>query len=496
MWPVVVVGAGPAGCAAAILLAQRGVQTLLVDRWPEVYPQPRAVHLDDEVHRILGRLHVDDEFAAISRPALGLQLVDRRLRTIGRIVRDPSSSVQGYPQANMFDQPALEAVLRRRLIQLDAISFRSGVEVESVEFGPADGSPATIVLSDRVSGGTERIAARFVVGADGSHSAVRASIGASLRTLGFEQRWLVIDAEIDDGLGHWEGVHQLCDSRRAGTYMRIGATRHRWEFRLLEHETSADFSTPEQVEALIRPWLGHRPLTDVRIVRAAEYTFRGAVADRWSRGPVFLIGDAAHLTPPFIGQGMGAGLRDAANLTWKLAGVIEGGMDPSVLETYEQERRPHATLMIRAAMLLGVTMTGGGRPGDLVRQAVTPVVARALARVGPFAEGATPALRRSPLVTRGLRDRLAGRLCPNVCDLGRLDSLTEGRWALVSRVPLSPSVIAAASTCDCAVVDADGAMASWLEAADRPAALIRPDGTVMASGEPVDLTGALIALAG
>src|SRR5262249_14788369 len=158
------------------------------------------------------------------------------------------------------------------------------------------------------------------------------AIGAKLDSLGFEQRWLVVDVETTVELGHWEGVHQLCDTNRAGTYMRIGLTRHRWEFQLQAEETFHHFGTIDQLAPLLRPWVGSTALTDLVVVRAAEYTFRAAVADRWRQGPVFLLGDAAHLTPPFVGQGLGAGLRDADNLAWKLHGVVTGRLDPSTLD--------------------------------------------------------------------------------------------------------------------------------------------------------------------
>src|SRR6185369_12954256 len=141
-----------------------------------------------------------------------------------------------------------------------------------------------------------------------------------------------------------------CDPERAGTYMRIGATRYRWEFQLQDGETAADFATLDALGPLIRPWVQHVSGAELRLVRVAEYTFRAQLADRWHRGRIFLLGDAAHLTPPFIGQGMGAGLRDAMNLAWKLAGVLSETLPGDVLETYEQERKPHAQHMIRLAL--------------------------------------------------------------------------------------------------------------------------------------------------
>ena len=141
-----------------------------------------------------------------------------------------------------------------------------------------------------------------------------------MRDLKFEQRWLVVDVATDADLHQWEGVHQVCDPARAGTYMRIGETRYRWEFRLLAGESAEDFRTLAALRSLIEPWTAGVSDDRLDLLRVAEYTFRAQIADRWRRGNVFLLGDAAHLTPPFVGQGMGAGLRDAMNLAWKLAG--------------------------------------------------------------------------------------------------------------------------------------------------------------------------------
>ncbi len=159
-----------------------------------------------------------------------------------------------------------------------------------------------------------------------------------MQDLHLEQRWLVVDVDTDADLAQWEGVHQLCDPPRAGTYMRVGATRYRWEFRLRPGESENDFRGVGRLHPLISPWTGNVPVDRLRLVRLAEYTFRARLADRWRDRRVFLLGDAAHLTPPFIGQGMGAGVRDAANLAWKLAGVLDGTLPERVLDTYQAER--------------------------------------------------------------------------------------------------------------------------------------------------------------
>lgn len=385
--PVAVIGAGPTGMTAATLLAQHGIDTLMLDRWPDVYPQPRAVHLDDEVYQILDRLGIAEKFAAISRPALGLQLVDEHHRVLARFRREGRR--RGFPRANMFDQPELERLLRDNLSRYPQIRLRGGVEVVDV----TPGTPAHIVLADG-----EVISADYVLGCDGANSLVRNRIGAVMQDLKFDQRWLVVDIATTADLRQWDGVHQVCSAHRAATYMRIGDTRYRWEFQLLAGESAADYASLDALRPFIAPWVPEG--TELDLVRVAEYTFRAQLADRWRRGNLFLLGDAAHLTPPFIGQGMGAGLRDAMNLAGKLAGVINAERDAAVLDTYERERQPHARMMIRLALAVGRAMTGGGRTGDLARRAAATalIVPRAAARRlhGRTANVAPEFARRTP----------------------------------------------------------------------------------------------------
>jgi 3-(3-hydroxy-phenyl)propionate hydroxylase len=487
--PVVIVGAGPTGVTAATLLAQYGLESLVLDRWPDVYPQPRAVHLDDEIYRIIARLGIADEFAAISRPAHGLRLLDNTMRVLAEFRRDTACGVNGFPQANMFDQPEFEVLLRNNLKRHRHATLRGDTEVVGIT-DQGDGH-VRVAFTDRTDGREHAVEADYVLGCDGANSVVRAAIGSTMRDLNFEQRWLVVDVATDVDLDQWEGVHQVCDPQRAGTYMRIGDARYRWEFRLLPGETAEDYASLAALKPLIAPWTANAADEELELIRVTEYTFRAQIADTWRRGNVFLLGDAAHLTPPFIGQGMGAGIRDAVNLSWKLAAVLTGDLPHAVLDSYEQERKPHTRALIWLALTVGRSMTSGGELGNLARRIIVPQMHLIPGLRAKVVDSTTPALRHSTLVHRSRRHRrLTGTLCPNavLADGRRLDEIIGTGFALVSAVPVTAAQQARLEHRGAVlhIAEAGTDLAEWLRQGRAAAAVVRPDRTAMRAGSQID----------
>lgn len=411
---VVIVGAGPTGVVAAHLLAQRGIDVLMIEREHAPYPLPRAVHFDDEIFRVFQAIGLREEIAARSRAMPGMQLVDRSLRPIFELPRRMDGGQHGLPESSFFDQPDLELVLRDGLAKRRGVTFLSGTEMESIEQGRDDGpAPVRVTLRDRETGALSEVWAHFVLACDGARSRTRGFVGAEMEDLGFDETWLVVDVRAPAPFVAFTGTQQVCDPARPSTYMPVVEDRHRWEFMLVPGDVPAEMMRPERVRELVRPWLGDRDPATLEVIRTAVYTFRSIVARPWRRDRVFLLGDAAHQTPPFLGQGLCAGVRDAANLAWKLALHLRGEADARILDTYESERRPHARRVIRAAVMVGRAMMRGTPAQLALQNRLTRVVGRLLGSEDVLAERLFGQLGRGPLV-RPARRRgdLAGRFLP------------------------------------------------------------------------------------
>ncbi len=337
-----IVGYGPVGSTLAILLGQLGRSVIVLDRWPEPYSLPRAVHFDHEVGRILQACGIGDELRRITEPGDIYEwrnATGETLLRFGRIGDGPS----GWPLSSMFNQPALEALLDVRVQDLPGVEVRRGVEVADVS---EDGDGVTLHTAHR---GDVRV--RYVVGCDGANSTIRSAVDLPVHDLGYFFDWLVVDVILDEARVFYPVNLQICDPARPTTVVSGGPGRRRWEFMRLPDETVGELNEEHRAWHLLAPWDVHPG--NARLERHAVYTFRARYAEKWRAARVFIAGDAAHLTPPFAGQGMCAGVRDAANLAWKLDLVLTGLAPDSLLDTYQQERLPSVRASIEFAMELG-----------------------------------------------------------------------------------------------------------------------------------------------
>jgi flavoprotein hydroxylase len=336
---VAVVGCGPVGLTLAVLLAQRGHSVTMLERWAHPYPLPRAVHIDHEVARILQSAGIGAELERISEPADVYEWRNGHGTTLLRLGRG-GAGASGWPLSLMFHQPALEAVLERHARDL-GVEIRRGCPV-------TDLSQHQRVVALATADG-EVVEARYAVGCDGANSTVRTLLDVPMTELGFFYDWLIVDVVLHDDRVFDPVNVQICDPARPTTVVSGGPGRRRWEFMRLDHEA------PDELETrgweLLEPW-GVRP-DNATMERRAVYTFAARYAERWRSGRVLLAGDAAHQMPPFAGQGLCAGIRDAANLAWKLDLVLTGAAADTLLDTYDEERVPSARQAIEFSIELG-----------------------------------------------------------------------------------------------------------------------------------------------
>lgn len=341
MYDVAIVGAGPVGVIAADLCGAYGLSAVAFDREADVYNLPRAAALYDDVQRILDNAGLLDAVLPNTDVMAGAEFVDAAgQRIIGLEVPPELRTSNGYPPLLNIEQPGLERALRSCLAKHAGVELRVAHEVISIEQGD---DHVDVVVRDLATGKTASVQARWLIGADGASSFVRKTCGISWQSLGYDCEWLVIDLELTRDVELPRLCQQICDPERATTFVPMPGKLRRWEFQLKPGETRAEMEDHDRVWELLRPWMSRN---DARIRRAVVYRFHSTIAGTFRRGRVFLAGDAAHQTPPFLGQGLCTGVRDVDNLIWKLAAVRRGQAGDALLDTYSAERRPLAVAMV------------------------------------------------------------------------------------------------------------------------------------------------------
>jgi 3-(3-hydroxy-phenyl)propionate hydroxylase len=344
---VIVVGSGPVGMTLAGLLGGRGISTLVLEKDSDVFALPRAAHIDHTGLRTMQEIGCLDELMARMVPNRGLVLADQQLRPLITVPGD-QGSLSGLPASMYFHQPEFDRTLEGHIRALDAVEVRRDEEVVSFQ---QDGDGVTVAHRSTKTGEQARVRGRWLVGCDGASSLVREALGIELDSLTFDERWLVLDlAQTGQHADVPDYAIQVCDPRRPWVANPIPGGRYRAEFRLFDDETIETLSTTELLDRVLAPLLS---AAEFEVERKAIYTFHGLIARQWRRGRVLVAGDAAHQMPPFLGQGMCSGIRDAANLAWKLSGVVSGALDDQLLDTYQAERAPHVRSVAASAVAFG-----------------------------------------------------------------------------------------------------------------------------------------------
>jgi len=490
-YDVAVIGCGPVGITLAGLLGREGLRVAVFDRAREVYGQPRAVGFDHDAMRLFQRVgaaealapHVTDFRNTVYRGVDGQ--VIQRVRRI-----EPPYPYTWAPNFTC-DQPGVEAVLRTTVAAMPLVHFGLGTELLAFE-SRAD-AMALSLRDDR--GQALACTACWVVGCDGASSTVRRLAGLRLHSHDYDEPWIVVDLKVGaEALARLPDTNvQYCEPERPCTYIVCPGNHRRWEFMLMPGEPREGALEPARLWALLQRWL--QP-GEAELWRAAAYRFHALVADDWRAGRVLLAGDAAHQTPPFMGQGMCQGLRDAGNLAWKLAAVQRGEVGEALLDSYTAERRPHVEATTLMAKQLGVMLSerdpararardarmlreAGGQAPTLIRQELIPPL-----RHGLIAQGAPRAgeVLPQPRVLEGprqaLMDDLLGaawrlvlasddRAMQTACAAA---AAAHGLPLLIVAAPGSAPLLGARH-----VQESDGLLRDWLGASGLVGALVRPD---------------------
>jgi 2-polyprenyl-6-methoxyphenol hydroxylase-like FAD-dependent oxidoreductase len=481
-YDVIIVGYGPTGKALARLLSDAGHRVAMVERWPEAYPLPRAVGYDHEIKRMFHALGLADAVEKVSRPMNHYVWYNTDWKVLVDI-DETRPSLSGGRTGYLFNQPDLERVLETDLAGRPGVDLYVSHEAQSVEFSESGGrvsiAPFDSVTRKADLAKLHTLAARFVVGCDGANSIVRQAIGSTFFDHGFDAQWLVVDFRpYDISNLPIPDAAQWCNPERPTTIVPSGVANRRWEFMIKPGEDAAAFASEGKAWELLSPWVKS---SDGILVRHAVYRFRSLLAKGWRKGPLLIAGDAAHLMPPFMGQGMCSGLRDSWNLAWKLDRVLKGLSPESLLDAYEAERAPNVDGFIRISMEMGKIVC-------------VPDHEAARARDEVFFKGDLPPPPSFPGLSAGVIEDApgAGLLTPHdeleaSGVLRRLDDIVGRNFALVGDADLIAGLDddgrAAAESLGLQFValgegghrEREGRISAWLRAHGARGMLTRPD---------------------
>ncbi len=360
---VVIVGLGPTGGTLANLLAINNLSILILEKEASLYNLPRAVHFDDEVMRVFQTIGISDSLSKKLIINKGTKFLDENGKLLLDWPRPKKITENGWYPSYRFHQPDLERSLRYKLKKFDKVVSLQNCEV----FKTVNKKNFTEVhYKNTKINKINSVKSKYIIGCDGANSFIRNEMKTELENLGFEQRWAVIDLILKTkNVNLPDRTIQYCNAKRPATYCRNVGRRRRWEIALKDNESSKTFFDEKKLWKFLSKWVSP---DEVEIERKTVYTFQSAIAKSWREGRMFLVGDAAHLTPPFMGQGMCAGIRDASNLAWKISICCKTGQSENLLNSYQSERSSNVRDYINTAMKMGELLNsiGGSDVSDTV----------------------------------------------------------------------------------------------------------------------------------
>jgi 3-(3-hydroxy-phenyl)propionate hydroxylase len=345
-YDVIIVGLGPTGGTLANLLALNGFSILILEREKNLYALPRAVHFDDEIMRVFQTIGITKKFLKNTIINKGTKFVNSEGKVLLDWPRPKSITENGWYPSYRFHQPDLERNLRYRLKAFKKVKLMQNTEVTKIK-----NNKNCVDLVFKSKNKIQKVSSKYVIGCDGARSTTREQMGSVLDNLGFTQKWAVVDLILKKNKNKLpDRTIQYSNSERPATYCRNVGKRRRWEFAIQDNENEKEILSDQYIWNFLKPWL--KP-NEAYLERKAIYIFQSAIARKWRKGRIFIAGDAAHLMPPFMGQGMCAGIRDASNLAWKISWCINNKHDEKFLDTYQTERFSNAKEYIETTMRMG-----------------------------------------------------------------------------------------------------------------------------------------------
>ncbi len=345
---VTIVGLGPAGGTLANLLAMHDLSILILDREKSFYPLPRAVHFDDEIMRVFQTIGITKEFLKHTIINKGTKFVNSKDKVILDWPRPKKITDNGWYPSYRFHQPDLEKKLRKKLKNYKKVSIEQNSEVIKIKNSKNHVDITYLNINNHKD---YLVRSKYVIGCDGANSITRKQIKTKMDNLGFTQKWAVVDLILKKKKNNLpDRTIQYSNPKQPATYCRNVGRRRRWEFAIKKNHSDKKVLSDNYIWNFLKPWLNK---SEAIIERKTIYTFESAIARKWRKGRIFIAGDAAHLMPPFMGQGMCAGIRDASNLAWKIANCIRNKFDDKLLNTYQSERSLNVKEYIETTMRMG-----------------------------------------------------------------------------------------------------------------------------------------------